>query len=226
MNDTELNDDGGELIVILVIVSMIILVTLFKTMIFLLFGYVQLDYNKYDQNEDHCDASDNYAGLIVGISQRFIHSQHTHRTKSSSPLSSSLSTYLGSANQSKQHSNWQLPHRLWHQGWYSSQGCKVGINTRNMVDQQTWTLSFQHHNFFLPFSSDETTKKKIFLAGLLWRPCIEISLISLLRKNWSEWSVNWEKSVIGDQWSDGRAERDGDEIGDQGGKRPHHDHTS
>ena len=58
-------------------------------------GYDQLDYNKYDQNEDHCDASDDYAGLIVGISQRFIHSQHTHHTQSSSPLSSSPSTYLG-----------------------------------------------------------------------------------------------------------------------------------
>ena len=91
----------------------------------------------------------------------------------------------------------------------------------------TWTPSFQRQNFFLPFSNDKTTKRKIFLAGLLWWPCIEISLISLLRKNWSEWSVNWEKSVIGDQWSDGRADRDGDEIGDQGGKRPHrHNHKS
>ena len=70
-------------------------------------GYDQLDYSKYDQNEDHCDASDDYAGLIVGISQRFIHSQHTHHTQSSSllssstPLSSSPSSYLGLATQSK-----------------------------------------------------------------------------------------------------------------------------
>ena len=90
----------------------------------------------------------------------------------------------------------------------------------------TWTLSFQRQNFFLPFSNDKTTKRKIFLAGLLWWPCIEISLISLLRKNWSEWSVNWEKSVIGDQWSDGRADGDGGEIGDQGGKRPHRHKSS
>ena len=101
MNDTELNDDDGG---ILVRVSMIILVTLINDIP--ISGYDQLDYNKYDQNEDHCDASDDYAGLIVGISQRFIHSQHTHHTQSSSPLSSSHIPH------SKPHSTWQLAHRL------------------------------------------------------------------------------------------------------------------
>ena len=42
MNDTELNDDGGGLIEILVIVSMIILVTLIRAMVFLFLVMINL----------------------------------------------------------------------------------------------------------------------------------------------------------------------------------------
>ena len=45
--------------------------------------------------------------------------------------------------------------------------------------------------------------------------CIEIFLITHFRKNWSVIS-QLRKWVIGDQWFDGRASRDGGQIGDTG----------